>query len=134
MPSHNSPASADPVRIELLGGFRVAVGERGVAPGAWRLRKARSLVKLLALAPGHRAHREQVQDLLWPDLPPEAAANNLHQILYAARRALGSAGAATSSCLDLQVDALALCPDGSLWTDVEAFEAAAATARSAQDP
>lgn len=47
--------------------------------------KARSLVKLLALAPGHRLARERVLDLLWPDLPPESAVNNLYQTLHAVR-------------------------------------------------
>ena len=47
------------VRIRLLGGFSVSVGDRSVWKDAWRLRKAASLVKLLALAPGHRLHREQ---------------------------------------------------------------------------
>src|SRR5438874_2119397 len=37
---------------------------------AWRLKKARELVKLLALAPGHRLHREQVMDVLWRDRRP----------------------------------------------------------------
>ena len=52
------------VRIEVLGGFRFWVGPRLIEEGRWRLRKAASLVKLLALAPGHRLHREQVMDVL----------------------------------------------------------------------
>ena len=82
----------DLVRIHLLGGFRVVVGGRPTPEGAWRLRKARNLVKLLALAPGHRLHREQAVDALWPDLAPRDAANNLHQTLYVARRAFQTAG------------------------------------------
>jgi hypothetical protein len=39
------------VRIRLLGGFEVSDGERTVAHSAWRLRKAKTLVKLLALEP-----------------------------------------------------------------------------------
>ena len=57
---------------------------------AWRLRKARELVKLLALARGHRLHREQAMDALWRDLDPAAAANNLNQAVHVARRALGA--------------------------------------------
>jgi len=45
------------VRIRLLGGFFVSVGSRTIQEGVWRLRKAAALVKLLALAPGHRLHR-----------------------------------------------------------------------------
>jgi DNA-binding SARP family transcriptional activator/pimeloyl-ACP methyl ester carboxylesterase len=134
MPGDDSPTSADTLRIELLGGFHVAVGERVVAPGAWRLRKARGLVKLLALAPGHRLHRERVQDLLWPDLPPDAAANNLHQTLHAARRALASADVAGTAALGWQSETLVLGTAGAVWTDVAAFEAAATTARRSGDP
>src|SRR5215217_4801944 len=56
------------VRVWLLGGLRVSVGSKTIEEGAWRLRKAAALVKLLALAPGHRLHREQVISLLWPNL------------------------------------------------------------------
>src|ERR1700759_3356607 len=89
-PSPAARAGRNPpgVTVALLGGFRAAVdGEPGPEP-AWRLKKARELVKLLALAPGHRLHREQAMDVLWQDREPAAAANNLHQAVYAARRAL----------------------------------------------
>ena len=76
------------VSLSLLGGFAAAVDDVPVAESAWRLKKARELVKLLALASGHRIHREQAMDLLWGDREPDAAANNLHQAVYVARRAL----------------------------------------------
>jgi DNA-binding SARP family transcriptional activator len=79
------------VRIWLLGGFRVTVGSRTIDDSAWRLRKAASLRKVLALAPSHRLHREQVMELLWPDSGRRAASNNLRQVLYAARRILDPA-------------------------------------------
>ncbi len=53
------------VSVSLLGGFAAEVDGVGVPPAAWRLKKARELVKLLALAPGHRLHREQAMDVLW---------------------------------------------------------------------
>src|SRR5215210_5747613 len=76
------------VRIGLLGGFSVTVGERKVDESAWRLRKAESLMKLLALAPNHRLHRERAMDLLWPELGLRAASNNLRQTLHVARKSL----------------------------------------------
>jgi len=45
------------LRIDLLGGFRVAVGHRVVPETAWRRRRPAAVVKLLALAPGHRQAR-----------------------------------------------------------------------------
>ena len=117
------------VQIELFGAFVVRVGEEVVPEGTWRLRKARSLVKLLALAPDRRVHRERATELLWPERTPAAAANNFHQALYAARRALEAAGAEASVVLPLRDDMLALCPGGRVEVDVDAFEAALARAR-----
>ena len=53
-----SGSKREPVRIRLLGGFSVRVGDRTVERDKWRLRKAAALVKLLALAQDHRLHRE----------------------------------------------------------------------------
>ena len=122
------------VRIWLLGGFRLSIGARAIEAERWRLRKAANLVKLLALAPRHRLHREQVTDTLWPDFDAKSASNNLHRTLYAARDALTSATLnAASPELRLRGDLLELCPDGQLWVDVEVFEEAAANARRARD-
>jgi hypothetical protein len=119
------------VQISLLGGFWVSVGSRVIEEDEWRLRKGASLVKLLALEPGHRMHREQAMELLWPGLDRKAAANNLHQALHFARRALEpEAAAASSHLLRLHDELLELCANNALWVDVEAFEAAAATARA----
>jgi DNA-binding SARP family transcriptional activator len=124
------------VRLWLLGNFKVSVGHRIIGEKQWRLKKAGSLLKLLALAPGHRLRREQAMELLWPGLDPEAAANNLHYALHVARRTLepASPGNIASRYLTLREALLALCPDGPLWVDVEAFERAAATARRSREP
>src|SRR5215212_3938129 len=119
----------DPLQIRLFGSFAVRVGERVVPEGAWRLRKGKSLVKLLALSPDRRVHRERATEWLWPDRAAEAAANNFHQALYVARRALETAGAEAAHVLPLRDDMLLLGPGGDVETDVEAFEAAAARAR-----
>lgn len=50
------------LRISLLGGFRAEVGGLPVAEEAWRRSGARDLVKLLALRPGHRIHREELTE------------------------------------------------------------------------
>ena len=76
------------LRISLLGRLEVSVGSRVVGEEGWRLRKAASLLKLLALAPHRRLHREQAMELFWPDLAPRSAANDLHQTLHGARRTL----------------------------------------------
>ena len=126
----------EPVRVWLLGGFRVSVGSRSIGQEGWRLKKARSVLKVLALTPGYSVHREQAMELLWPDLDPEAALNNLHHTLHVARRVLepSTPASAASSYLRLWDQRLALCPEGPLWVDVEAFEEAAMMARHAMEP
>lgn len=78
--------AATELRIDLFGGFRVTVDGRPIDPGAWSQRKPAALVKMLALASGHRLRREQIMDALWPEFEPAAAAANLRKALHAARR------------------------------------------------
>ena len=121
-------------RIYLLGGFRVAFAAEDIADDAWRRRKAGTLIKLLALAHGHRLHREQLMETLWPDQTPAAAANSLYQVVHAARQALNSVHEQGAASLQFERDHLCLCPDTPLWIDAEAFDAAALEARRSGEP
>ena len=76
------------VRVELLGTFRVAVGQE-VIDCAWPSRRSAELLQLLALADGHRLLKDQVIDALWPHLCPEAGGANLRKAAHHARQALG---------------------------------------------
>jgi len=127
------PVRFDTLVVHLLGGFRVAVGARSIPDKEWRLRKARSLTKLLALAPGHQLHREQLLELLWPALSPAEAAHNLHQTLYMARRTLQPGARKPDRFLLLHEESIDLAPDGGFWIDIEAFESAADLARRRKD-
>jgi predicted ATPase len=113
------------VRITLLGGFTATV-EGAVAP-AWRLRRAKTIVKLLALAPGRRIHRDVLVEQFWPDADPAVGANNFHQALHAARRAIGA------DVLVLQDEIVVLAGTDRVTIDVDEFDAAAAAASSTGD-
>ena len=128
------PPQRDILRVGMLGGFRVAVGDREVPPDAWKLKKAAVVVKLLALEPGHTLHREQVMEALWPNLGRSAASNNLRGALYAARRVLDPRQEETPQYLGSLGGRISLCPDGDLLVDVEAFEHAARTTRRSTEP
>jgi predicted ATPase/DNA-binding SARP family transcriptional activator len=111
------------VEIYLLGGFGVDVAGTAIPDGSWRLRKSRSVLKVLALAPGRAIHPERLQSLLWADRDPASAGNNLRQAVYHARRALSGAGADGAAVLTARGDLLALAPE--VEVDVEVFERAA---------
>jgi DNA-binding SARP family transcriptional activator len=125
------------LHIQLLGGFRLTCDGQAPPDSAWRLRKAKALVKLLALAPGRQLHREQIMDALWPDMAPRESANNFHQALHSARQALASLaspGGEPPCQLVLREQTLRLESSGALETDVERFEREAARSRAGNDP
>ncbi|MEZ4571344.1 MAG: BTAD domain-containing putative transcriptional regulator [Thermomicrobiales bacterium] len=124
------------LRIELLGGFRIACGASEIPDDGWRLAKARSLVKIVVLAPGQSILREQLVELLWPDLDPDAGSNNLHQALHVARRTLGALlpDEKPNRILRLQRGILSLDPAAPLWIDVDVFEERARDLQTADDP
>ena len=112
------------VDINLLGGFAVVIDGRAVAAHAWSRRSAATLVKLLALRPGRQLPREQVVDLLWPDLLLEQAAPRLHKAAHYARTAVG-----VPSAVVLAGDVVALLPDAEVVVDVERFDRASGIRR-----
>ncbi|MPY91830.1 MAG: AAA family ATPase [Acidimicrobiia bacterium] len=115
--------------IGLLGGFRVVVGGREIAPEAWPGRRSAELVQLLALADGHRLVRDQVIEALWPHLDAEAGSANLRKAAHHARQALGD-----NEAVVLRGGQVALFPSRSTETDVERFEARADDALGGDDP
>ena len=121
------------LRIDLLGGFRVSVGDAPVGTDAWRRRKPAALVKILALTPGHRVHREQLMELLWPDLDAAPAGANLRKAIYQARGALDGVSHGAARLIEFVGDVVSLATEG-LVVDIELFRSVAlAAARRAGD-
>jgi DNA-binding SARP family transcriptional activator len=114
------------VEIQLLGRFVVMVEGRTVPASAWRHRRAAGLVKLLALASGHRVHREQMIEALWPHLPPVGGERNLHKAIHLARRGIGDPSAITLSSQEVGFG-------GDVAVDVERFEREAELALGSPD-
>jgi len=108
------------VTVRLLGDFSVVVDGTPTLASRWSRRQAGALVKLLALSPGGRLHRDRVVDALWPDLTLDIALPRLHKAAHYARGALGDRDAVV-----LKGDVVALFPAASLEVDAIAFEAAA---------
>lgn len=116
------------VVINVLGGFRVTVDGVPTSTRGWSHRSAAALVKVLALAPGHRLHRERVMDLLWPDESPARSAPRLHKAAHFARRAAGHRDAVV-----LRDDIVWLFPGAELTVDAIRFEQLARVAVAEDD-
>lgn len=117
------------VSISLLGQFRVLVDDHPVPEERWARRDAANLVKLLALRRGRRLHREQVIDLLWPDLDVDEAAPRLHKASHFVRKAMGLADAVV-----LRDEMVSLLPGLPVSVDVDEFEEAAEKALAEGSP
>src|SRR5690242_10942680 len=117
------------IHVTLLGRFAVSVGGVPVAEGAWKRRHAAAVVKVLALAPGRRLHREQVIDLVWPDDTIAAAVPKLHKAAHYARHAIGVPDAVV-----LRGDQVLLCPGATVTVDVAEFEELARRALAGAGP
>jgi DNA-binding SARP family transcriptional activator/tetratricopeptide (TPR) repeat protein len=105
------------IHVTLLGRFAVTVGGVPVAEAGWKRRHAAAVVKVLALAPGRRLHREQVIDLVWPDDTIAEAVPKLHKAAHFARRAIG-----VPDSVVLRGDQVVLYPGGSVTVDAVQFE------------
>lgn len=113
-----------PLRIHLLGPFRVLIGDRAVDDDRWPRRKAKQLLQILALSSRFRLHREQLMEALWPDLSSQAAANNLNKTIHMARRALEPQlkSGADSAFVRRAEEQILLDGPAGVWVDAEAFE------------
>lgn len=109
--------------MRLLDGFTVEVDDTVVPAESWTRRSAASLVKLLALSPRRRLHRDRAIATLWPDVDPASGSRRLHQAAHYARRALRCGDAVV-----LRDDVVALFPQASVVVDAVAFANAAEAA------
>jgi DNA-binding SARP family transcriptional activator/tetratricopeptide (TPR) repeat protein len=108
------------VEVALLGGFAVRVDGATVPPDRWNRRQAAALVKVLAMAPRGRVHRDRLADALWPDAGPDAVQPRLYKAAHYARQALHRRDAVV-----VRDETVALFPTEVLDVDALAFEAAA---------
>jgi DNA-binding SARP family transcriptional activator len=117
------------VLVRLMGAFSVEVDGRIVDQGDFQHRSAAAVVKILALTPHRRMHREQVMDHLWPHLSLHNAANQLYKAAHYARRATGAA-----DCVSLGNEIVTLFGARTVTVDVDAFESSAASALASGEP
>ena len=109
-----------PLRVEVLGPMRLFLGDGELSGPELRRGRVRSLLALLVLRGPLR--RDRICDLLWPDLDPTAAAQNLRVTLSRLRRLLeprdADAPATAASRLQVHGDTIGLCGPPLVETDI----------------
>lgn len=127
--------SVPELRLHVLGGFAVKVGERDIEDADWYLQEAKSVIKFLALEPGHRVRRAELQEALWPERG-DTALKNVKKALYIATCVLEPdlPPTGSSSYLRTQGDVVFLADDAPVWIDADTFESAVLTAKRIREP
>ncbi|MBK8901815.1 MAG: PAS domain-containing protein [Anaerolineaceae bacterium] len=125
-----------PFRFYLLGPLVVMRHDGTQVEGAlWNRVKTRALMAYLVMQKGTAVSREQILEMLWPDLDDKAAMHNLNTTVYNLRRSLEPhlEKASQSRYLLYQNGCYRLAGAKEHWLDVDAFECGIRRARQETD-
>ncbi len=135
-----SEAAGAVVRLYVLGQFTLERhnGQRwqAVADASMQHQRVRSLLTCLISSPGRKLGREQVIELLWPDLDFDTASHRLDKAVHSLRQLFEPARSrpATTSLLLTEHATIMLADQSQVWVDADDFEALLARARAINDP
>ncbi len=114
------------LRIQTLGPFRVWRGREEIFASDWKRQKARQLFQLLVTYRQSLLEREQIIDLLWPELDPEGGQRDF-KISYATLCKVlepKRGRKAPSAYVIRDSSRYGLRPDADIWLDAHQFVAA----------
>src|SRR5712691_2261225 len=128
------------VRLYVLRQFTLERhnGQRwqAVADASMQHQRVRSLLTCLISSPGRKLGREQIIEMLWPDLDFETASHRLDKAVHSLRQLFEPARSrpATTSLLLTEHATMLLADQSQVWVDADALEALLARARASNDP
>ncbi len=112
------------LRVQTLGPFRVWRGTEEIDAREWRRVKARQLFQLLLTRRGQTLQREEIVDILWPDLDPDAVHRDFKVALNALNGALepNRPPGTEPAYIVRHGTTYGLRPGGDVWLDADEFE------------
>lgn len=109
------------LHINCLGEFELFRRDESLDWKKWRRRKALSILHYLILQPSHRAAKEELLDLFWPEESPEKASNSYHVTIHALRQALSAGLTGGVQYLGVERGSVYLIPESIDFIDVKDF-------------
>jgi ATP/maltotriose-dependent transcriptional regulator MalT/DNA-binding SARP family transcriptional activator len=111
------------LRVQMLGPFHVWRGTGEITRSQWRRKKARQLFQLLITYRGAMLERDQIVEMLWPEMEPEGAQRDFKIALSALYAVLEPARTrnAPSAFVARDGTCYGLRPQADLWLDVDDF-------------
>ncbi|MCX7839305.1 MAG: transcriptional regulator, partial [Anaerolineae bacterium] len=122
------------LRVQTFGVFRVWRGENEIGAREWQRKKARQLLQLFIARRGRLIEREEIFELLYRDVSPDAAARDFKVALNALNHALEPArGDADPAFIAREGSAYGLRADADVWIDADEFTRLIARGDAASD-
>lgn len=124
--THLETSPPPPIKIQLLGEFRLVRAGRPISESDWPRPITRRLAQYFALHRGVPLPRDQILDDLWPGLPPAKAWSNFRTVYSQLRRVVEPymRPKADSRYFSLEGDRYLFDPGGYVTVDVVEFETA----------
>jgi TolB-like protein/two-component SAPR family response regulator/Tfp pilus assembly protein PilF len=113
------------IRIQLFGPFQVWRDETLIPSNVWKRRKTQALLKILLTEPGQVFGQDQLVELLFADLDPDKALQNLHARISELRRVLEPnlpRGTASTYVLSVGKGRYRFNADAPCWIDAIEFQ------------
>src|SRR5712691_10573469 len=139
-PTRTGDLEPSAIRIYALGQLRLERRNgsdwQTVTDSAWQHQRVRALLACLISSPARKRGREQLMDMIWPDLDAETAASRLDRAVYSLRQVFEPTRnrPATSSLLLTEREDLVLAGQQHIWIDANAFEHLLIQARASSEP
>lgn len=112
------------LHIRCLGEFIIERGGKPLNWEKWKRRKSLSIFQYLLLQSSHRATKEELLELFWPEEPPEKASNSYHVTIHALRQSLTAGLDEEISYLGVERGVIYLIPELISFIDIVEFHKA----------
>ncbi len=124
-----------PLRVHLLGAFRIFRGNEPITSAAWKRSTAKVLLQYLISQRPRMVPEEAILEALWPGWEPDSAHAAFHNAVHALRKALEPdlAEARDSTYVMGRKDQYGLNPRMDCWVDAEEFERLARLGRACEE-
>ncbi len=129
---HLSSQPPLPLRVYLLGAFRISRSDEAVPDTVWKRSTAKTLLQYLVSQRPRTVPEEAILEALWAGVAPESAHAAFHAALHALRKALEPdlAEARDSTYILGRRDQYGFNPRVECWVDAEEFERLARLGRA----
>lgn len=108
------------LHLQCFGAFELHRGKQPLIYSKWR-QKALQILKYLAVQPVHKAAKEQLLDLFWPNESPLKASNSYYVTLHSLRQGLAAGLPETINYLKVERGAVSLVPELLAKPDIKDF-------------